>query len=166
MFAKHSHCSFCGTAFAPGQPWPRRCGHCANVSYVNPLPVAVVLVPVGEGVVLIRRGVEPQKGKWALPGGFVNSGETWQQAGAREVLEETGIRVDAQTIREFRVCSAPDDTLLVFGLAARLAENGMPPFEPNEETTERMLVTAPPRDMAFELHRETLARYLASRAEV
>src|SRR5215813_12854269 len=103
MFAKDAHCSYCGHAFAPGQPWPRTCGHCNHISYRNPLPVAVVLVPVDRGLLVVRRNIEPGFGKLALPGGYVDFLESWQQAGAREVFEETGLRLAPAEIQDFRV---------------------------------------------------------------
>ncbi len=53
-----------------------------------------VVIPSREGVVLIRRGSEPFEGQWALPGGFVDVGETVEQAAAREAAEETGLNVE------------------------------------------------------------------------
>ena len=53
-----------------------------------------VVIPSREGVVLIRRGSEPFEGRWALPGGFVDVGETVEQAAAREVAEETGLNIE------------------------------------------------------------------------
>ncbi|HET9221798.1 MAG TPA: NUDIX domain-containing protein, partial [Roseiflexaceae bacterium] len=103
MHKKHSHCSYCGAAFAEGQPWPRLCAACGNTTYLNPTPVAVVLLPVDDGLLLVRRAIPPHVGKLALPGGYVNLDETWQEAGAREVLEETGVVIDPQEIREYRV---------------------------------------------------------------
>ncbi|MBC8076948.1 MAG: NUDIX hydrolase, partial [Chloroflexales bacterium] len=68
MAQKNAHCSYCGAPFAAAAPWPRRCAACGNTSYLNPLPVAVVLVPVGGGVLLVRRAIPPQQGTLALPG--------------------------------------------------------------------------------------------------
>lgn len=53
-----------------------------------------VVIPSEEGVVLICRGSEPFEGQWALPGGFVEVGETVEEAAVREAGEETGLAVE------------------------------------------------------------------------
>ncbi len=53
------------------------------------------LVIRAEAVLLVKRGKAPSNGKWAIPGGSVELGETLQQAAEREIFEETGIRIRA-----------------------------------------------------------------------
>jgi NADH pyrophosphatase NudC (nudix superfamily) len=158
MYKRNSHCSYCGTAFQEDQPWPRTCQNCGRTTYLNPTPVAVVLLPVGDGLLTVRRNIEPRKGMLALPGGFIMLGESWQEAGAREVLEETGLQVDSNSIEDFRVLSAPDGTLLVFGLAAPLASAELPAFVANEEATEWVVITEP-QELAFSLHTQVVQEY-------
>lgn len=73
----------------------------------TPKLVVDVVIPAGDGrLVLIRRGSEPFKGKWALPGGFVEVGETVENAAVREVEEETSLQVELE--RLVGVYSDPD----------------------------------------------------------
>jgi ADP-ribose pyrophosphatase YjhB (NUDIX family) len=158
MPKKNSHCSYCGQAFEADQAWPRTCAVCGSTSFLNPILVAVVLVPIDDGVLVVRRNIEPQRGWLALPGGYINYGESWQAAGAREVFEETGLQLNLDHIREFRVRSAPDSTLLIFGLAKPIGRGDLPPFVPNEETQEIKVISAP-EELAFSLHTEVVRDY-------
>ncbi len=162
MYKKNSHCSYCGTAFEAEQTWPRRCATCERVSYVNPVPVAVVLVPVDEGILVVRRGIEPRKGQLALPGGFINLGESWQQAGVREVWEETGLTIEAAEIEDFRVLSAPDGTVLVFGLAKGRTAADLADFAPSDEASEEVVLNKP-EELAFPLHTQVVNEFFARR---
>lgn len=158
MAERHSHCSFCGEAYPSGASWPRRCEACEQVTFRNPTPVAVVVLPVDDGVLAIRRGIEPRRGQLALPGGFVDFGETWQQACARELFEETGISIDSGRIELITAENAPG-VILLFGRAAPMQASELPPFTPTHETTERVIL----RDvqpLAFPLHTRILAQAL------
>lgn len=162
MQSRHAFCSWCGSRFAPHAAWPRTCARCQHQSYLNPLPVAVLVQPVDDGVLLIRRG-EPGRGhgSLALPGGFIERGETWQHACARELFEEANITIDPATIEQFRVSSTPDGFLIVVGKAPALREVDLPPFVASEEALERVVVSAP-QPLAFAMHEEVLRDVLAA----
>jgi ADP-ribose pyrophosphatase YjhB (NUDIX family) len=164
MVGKDRYCSYCGRAFRRNQAWPRTCAACSRVTYRNPLPVGIVLLPVGRGLIAVRRSIQPGFGKLALPGGYIGVDETWQEAAAREVFEETGIRIDPQGIRDFRVLSTADagGLLLVFGLARRYPGAHLPPFVPTAETSERVILTRP-QELAFPAHTVVVAEYFRKR---
>ncbi len=136
-------------------PWPRSCANCHNTSYVNPLPVAVLLLPVVTegitGLLTIRRAIQPKLGELALPGGFMDMRETWQQACARELHEEAEIEVDPGLITLFTVHTALEGMILVFGLAPAIAVVDLPPFRPTPEVSERVILTHA-LELAFPLH--------------
>jgi ADP-ribose pyrophosphatase YjhB (NUDIX family) len=161
-YRKNSHCSYCGNAFPADAPWPRRCAVCDNWSFVNPIPVAVAVVPVDGGVLAVRRNIEPRKGSLSLPGGYIELGESWQQAAAREVWEEAGVRIDAATLREFRVFSAPEGAIIICCLAAPLRLADLDVFSAGDEATERVVLTQP-AEMTFPLHTEIVADFFAGR---
>lgn len=159
---KNAHCSYCGTLYPAGLPWPRTCSGCAAISYVNPTPVAVAIVPVGDGVLVIRRTIPPGAGKLALPGGFMEVGESWQDGVSRELREETGLVTDPGEVRLFRVHSATrEGLLLVFGLTRRFFPHEVPDFAPNSEASEMIVVPAP-IELAFPLHTAALLDYFHS----
>lgn len=163
-YRKDSHCSYCGHPFATGQPWPRVCSQCQEISYRNPLPVSVVLLPVGNGLLAVRRAHEPAYGKLALPGGFIELPESWQEAGARELREETAIDVEPESLTLFRAHSAPDGTLLLFSLAPTHIAADLPPFAPTAEASDRVILTEPV-ELAFSLHTQVVREYFAERQE-
>lgn len=68
----------------------------------------VVAIRPDSQVLLIERGWPPYEGKWALPGGHVDAGETSRAAAARELLEEADVRVDPDQLRQLGVWDAPD----------------------------------------------------------
>ena len=162
MSRRHAHCSWCGCAFATGQPWPRRCTTCGETTYLNPTPVAVAVQPVDTGLLVVRRGIPPAQGRLALPGGFIDMGETWQAAVVRELHEETGLAADAAAVRHFDTLSAPDGTLLVFGLLPAVTAAAVPPTAPNDESLGWQLLDGPDQ-LGFDLHTRVAEQYFARR---
>jgi 8-oxo-dGTP diphosphatase len=74
------------------------CSQCNFVHWNNPLPVVATLIVAEGGIVLVQRGVDPAKGTWCLPAGFMENGEDPAQAAAREVEEECGLKVEIKGI--------------------------------------------------------------------
>ncbi|MBM3109447.1 NUDIX hydrolase [Pseudomonas sp. P66] len=74
------------------------CDHCHTVHYQNPNIVAGVLPTLGQQVLLCRRAIEPRRGYWTLPAGFMENGETLEQAARRETIEEACARVGQMTL--------------------------------------------------------------------
>jgi ADP-ribose pyrophosphatase YjhB (NUDIX family) len=162
---QHSHCSYCGTAYPDDLTWPRTCTGCSEITWRNPLPVAVVLLPVHNGtgrpgLVVVRRDIEPARGELALPGGYIEVGETWREAAVRELREETGLTADPRQVGLFDVESTPG-TINIFGLLPGRDAADLPPSAPTEEATEWLVVTEPLR-LAFPTHTNAVAAYFAS----
>jgi len=78
----------------------RVCVDCARVHYVDPKIAVGVAVFRDDALLLVRRVMEPGRGKWALPGGWVDAGQDPREAAAREALEEAGIVVEVGEVVE------------------------------------------------------------------
>ena len=73
---------------------PLVCRRCAWRWYANPKPAAGVILERDASVLLLRRAVEPGLGAWDLPAGYLDPGESPEEAARRETLEESGLEVD------------------------------------------------------------------------
>ena len=69
------------------------CRQCSFIFYLDPKIVAGTIFTIEDRVVLLRRGVEPAMGKWVFPGGYVDRGESVQEAAIRETKEESQLDV-------------------------------------------------------------------------
>jgi ADP-ribose pyrophosphatase YjhB (NUDIX family) len=69
------------------------CPNCGHIVYFDPKVAVVIFIVQDERVLLVQRAVDPMKGYWAMPAGFVEAGEDPQAAARREVLEETSLTV-------------------------------------------------------------------------
>lgn len=86
---RYTTCPKCGTSIQPRNPFPT---------------VDIIIELDNKGIVLIKRKNPPYG--WAIPGGFVDYGETLEEAAVREALEETSLKVEL--VRQFHIYSAPD----------------------------------------------------------
>jgi ADP-ribose pyrophosphatase YjhB (NUDIX family) len=97
------------------------CSSCAEIFYINPKVVAGV-VPIRDGRVwLLRRAIQPRLGAWTFPAGFMEMGETVEQAAWRETFEE--LHMDVNITRLLNIYSRPESpTVLIVYLADALTE--------------------------------------------
>lgn len=95
-FDQVNYCLRCGTKLEQKQRFGRlrpSCSHCDWVYFPDPKVAAAVLIEKGDRILLVRRNVDPRRGKWTLPAGFIDAGEDPRRAAERECLEETGLKV-------------------------------------------------------------------------
>ncbi len=141
------------------------CRACGYVDYVNPTNV-VGTVPVwgadGDHVLLCLRAIEPRKGFWTLPAGFLEVGETLAEGAARETREEAGARIELDGL--FTVLDVVHARQVHVFYRARMLDDSL---DPGPETAEARIVSLdeiPWDDLAFATVRWTLERYLEDRA--
>jgi ADP-ribose pyrophosphatase YjhB (NUDIX family) len=150
-------CSQCASELGDQTGWPKQCPQCSREFFRNPTPVAVVVVPVDGGVLAVRRAIPPRIGDLALPGGFVDFGETWQEAACREVLEETNLLITPEELSLLELISVPEGHLLIFcRTQPRTAAQVDLSFR-NEEVSE-MVVLFGPQELAFPTHTKMLGQ--------
>ncbi len=89
------YCHLCGAKYVEGSQQPWVCSSCGNQKYLNASPTADILLFDSQGRALIsERGIEPAKGKYDLPGGFVELEETILEGMYREAEEELGLKAE------------------------------------------------------------------------
>jgi 8-oxo-dGTP diphosphatase len=88
------YCPLCGqklqVSFVDGRK-RKNCKVCGFIDYKNPLPCVSVIGIKEDKIVLIKRGIEPSKGSWAPPSGFMETGEKPEETALRELHEETSL---------------------------------------------------------------------------
>ncbi|MDE2416984.1 MAG: NUDIX hydrolase [Burkholderiales bacterium] len=161
------HCRQCGTAVAyrvpdDGDTKERAvCPSCATIHYENPLNVVGTVPHWGDKVLLCKRNIEPRRGKWTLPAGFMELNETTAEGAARETDEEAGAQFEMQGLFTLLNVARVGQVHLFY--RARLTSDQ---FSPGHETIEARLFAeneVPWDDIAFRTVKETLERYFADR---
>lgn len=160
---EYRHCPLCGgkleeREIKPGEPRRLVCVRCDYVFYIDPKLAACVIIRVDEKIVLLKRGIPPEYGKWVLPGGFVDVGETVPTAAAREAWEEVRLEVSVGPL--VGVYSYPETDVVVIVYEAAVRQGVM---QAADETLEVKLFSPleiPWRDLAFTSTRDALTDYL------
>jgi ADP-ribose pyrophosphatase YjhB (NUDIX family) len=161
------YCNVCGqaveTLIPAGDNRERHvCSDCGTVHYVNPKMVVGAVVEWGEQILLCKRAIEPRRGLWTVPAGFLELGETLEQGAAREALEEAQAQIQIQALLSVINVTRVGQVHVMF--RARLAN---PSFGVGEESLEVDLFKQgdiPWDELAFPSVRFTLERYYQDRA--
>lgn len=145
----------------PGDNRNRRiCDNCDFIDYVNPKIVAGAIVTMQERILLCRRAIEPRSGFWTLPAGFMEEGESVEEAAARETMEEANAAIEID--RLLAVYSVPRISQVQIMYRARLVSD----ISPGPESLEVGLFAwadIPWRELAFPTVVWALTHYAESR---
>ena len=138
------------------------CPACQWIGYENPLPCAAALVLNTSGeILLVRRGVEPARGEWALPSGFMEIDETPEQCCLRELEEETGLKGKViRLIGVYAQSSARYKKVLIVGYEVEARG------KPSPGSDSQAVAFFPPEKMppiAFSSHRHLIEDFLISK---
>lgn len=126
----------------------------------NPVPTVDIIIEYGGGVVLINRANKPHG--WAIPGGFVDYGETLEEAAVREAREETSLRVELK--RQMHTYSDPARDQRLHTISTVFVAIGFGELKAQDDAAGAAVFTREtlPGDIAFD-HREILEDYYSRR---
>ena len=133
------------------------CEACETIHYENPKMVVACIAEWEDSILFCRRAIEPQYGKWTIPGGFLENGETVAEGAKRETFEEARARVTDERPYALYNLTFINQIYLIFRAALVDLD-----FSPGEETLEVRLFRKneiPWEEIAFPVIRETLRQY-------
>src|SRR5512139_4037351 len=158
-------CQVCGHAlidrFAYGKQ-RRACPECGYIHFQDPKVAAVVFIEQEGRVLLVRRAMNPERGKWALPAGYIDDGEDPRAAAIREVHEETGLDVEITDLVDVQSGPHTLGASIVIIYAARVISGTAQPLD-DADAVLWLAATDPLPDLAFESTRRMLDQWLARR---
>ena len=137
------------------------CNHCNTVHYQNPLVIVGVLPEYQQQILLCKRAIEPQKGRWTLPAGFLENDESTLDGALRECFEEANAKVIDPEL--YALYDIPYINQVYVFYRATLVNNA---FGPSSESTEVALFSEqdiPWNELAFPVVKAVLKRYLSDR---
>ena len=136
------------------------CPKCKTIHYQNPKPTATLICIHNKQILLVKRAFEPAKGEWSLPGGFVELGETPEDAAKRELKEETNL--NGEVIKLLGHCSHFNSVfgdILLIGMQMEI--NNWDSLIPGDDAAgaEFFNVENCP-ELAFECHKKIFKMYV------
>ena len=139
---------------------PRRlvCQACAFIFYQDPKVVAGTLFTLNGGIVLLKRGVEPALGRWVFPGGYVDRGESVQDAAVRETKEESQLDVKLGPL--LNVYSYPRSPNVIVVYTAEVVGGTLTAADESTEAMAFAPQKVPWSELAFDSTRDALNDYI------
>jgi len=161
-------CPLCGapTVREPVPPDQREqhvCSRCRFVFYLNPKVVGATLPEQDGTILLTRRSINPGRGLWTFPGGFVDFGESVTDAAVRETFEETGLKVDLTGLHN--VYTYPGAPVIVV-YRARVTGGALTTCDENDALEWMRQAEIPWGALAFPSTRAALREWVAARGAV
>lgn len=155
------YCVLCGSPLVLRTIEDRELEACPNDDFVlwrDPKVAAAVVVEAGGGIVLGRRSIEPGRGLWCLPGGFVNHDEDPARAAVRECREEISADVELiNLLGVYHVAKTSASSIVGIAYRGRIVDGSISPGSEMLEVGVFRLDALPA--IAFPSHREVLAMY-------
>jgi ADP-ribose pyrophosphatase YjhB (NUDIX family) len=161
-------CSDCGAPVTlrvpPGDTLPRHiCDACRAIHYQNPRMIVGCIVEWDDRILLCKRAIEPRRGLWTVPAGFMENGETTFDGAVRETMEEANARVEVGPL--YALYNIPHINQVYMLFRARLVD---PDVSAGAETLEVRLFTEaeiPWEEIAFASIRNALTHYYDDRKQ-
>ena len=135
------------------------CSGCAFVYYLDPKLVSCSIVESGQKIVLLKRSIEPQKGKWVMPGGYVDRGEEVKAAALRETEEECGLKIGLKKL--LGIYSYPGQAEVVIVYVAEYLEGDLICGDESLDAKLFLPGDIPWNDLAFTSTKDALKDYLS-----
>jgi 8-oxo-dGTP diphosphatase len=141
------------------------CKKCDLPIYENPIPAScLVLIDKKDRVLLVKRSVDPKKGFWCLPGGFMELGETPEKAALRELKEETGLSGQIQMLMGVTShASSQYDTVLIIGYLIKKYSGFLEPGDDASDAAYFNYNKLP--EIAFQSHMNFIRIYYSAYAQ-
>ena len=160
---EYRFCPSCGGSLKPrqlkaGEPERLVCQECSFIFYLDPKVVAGTIFTIDGAVALLRRGIEPAMGKWVFPGGYVDRGESVQEAAVRETKEESDLDVRLSSLLGVYSYPGKRDVIVVY--AAEVIGGKLKPQDECTEAGTFSQSTIPWGELAFPSTQEALRDYL------
>ncbi|OQY49871.1 MAG: hypothetical protein B6230_07385 [Desulfobacteraceae bacterium 4572_89] len=133
------------------------CKDCNFIFYLDPKLVACTIAETKNGVVLQRRNKEPKKGYWVLPGGYVDRGETLEEAAKREFFEETGLHTKINGL--LGTYSYPGEANIIIVYHSDITGGTIRPCHESMSIDEFKKNKIPWDHLAFDTTRKALQKY-------